>query len=65
MPAKNVYQRRKPRKKLTRAERNRRITENLFKGYVKLCAQRLSREDMLLIVNQHFDEAFVAATMEI
>jgi hypothetical protein len=65
MAKKNVYQRRKPRRKLTRAERSFRIAENLFKGYVRVCAQRLSRDDMISIVNQYFDELFVEETMQV
>lgn len=55
---------RKPRRKLTRRERSFRIAENLFCDYVRVCAQRLSREDMLEIVNRHFDEAIVEEAMK-
>ena len=64
MAKKNIYQRRKPRRKMTRAERSHRVAENLFKGYVKFCAQRLSRQEMLVLVNQHFEELLVEQVMK-
>jgi len=58
-----MAKKKKPRKSLTRKERSYRIAENAFKEHVKFWAQRLSREDMLAIINQHFEELLIEHVM--